>query len=637
MIQMDLMSPASLYLLLWALGCAAGFFAALLVLHRRRVLTPATALAVALAWLFLFIGSKWHSRLEHLPWTQALLVSPVELFAPGRRLPLGLLTSGTAAALACLALRLPWRDVGDALAVFWSVLIPIGRIGCMVYGCCLGTVCPSWLPFGWRYGPGTEAFHLQLAAGHLSPTSTVSLPVHPLPLYFALASLGTLAILVWLLRRAAPPGTLLLTFCLLRPATKLALEPLRAEPALPWLMIGIPAATLGVAIPVALSLLVRRVRIARGRRLATATLLPLAVLAITAPSARADAAPLAVSLQKYAQDPLPNRRLLRRLEREGRNDHSPAVLLALADARLRSGSFAAAERLFTRVTAAGVEEPFATWAILGRGWAAVLDGTTPDPVAPDGNPVAAIMQGLVTSRRDEADRSFARVVADGRASSGLRAVAFLAAAYAAYWAHEDDGSTIAAFDEAAASADGSLVDDARYGAARARIRAGDVAGALPILHDLATWHSNGRPGPASAGLVALDRQAIFRAGFVRYRRGAVRTPEDQLHVMLDGDGAALARAALRDLGETLPEPRPVPRPRVHRATVVTRAAPPVVHATTPPTAAPSRWSLPSLAMVARWTRVILGMAALLAAMLLAHTWWWERRIPPGGRHDTRVE
>src|SRR5262245_9366653 len=110
------MTAASLYLLFWTLGCAAGFLAALLVLHYRRALTLGTGFAVALAWLFLFIGSKWHSRLETLPWTVALNVSPSELFAPGRRLPLGLLTSGTAAALACLALRLPWRQVGDALA-----------------------------------------------------------------------------------------------------------------------------------------------------------------------------------------------------------------------------------------------------------------------------------------------------------------------------------------------------------------------------------------------------------------------------------------------------------------------------------------------------------------------------------------
>ncbi len=629
------MSPASLYLLFWTLGCAAGFLAAIFVLRRRRALTAATVFTVALAWLFLFIGSKWHSRLEHLPWTQALLVSPAELFAPGRRLPLGLLSSGTAAALACMALRLPWRDVGDALAVFWSVLIPIGRMGCMVYGCCLGTLCPPWLrSLGWRYGPGSEAFHLQLGGGHIPATSTLSRPVHPLPLYFALASLGTLAVLFWLLRRAAPPGMLLLTFCLLRPTTKLALEPLRAEPALPWLMIGIPAATLAVATAVAVPLLFRRVRIARGRRLATATLLPLVMLASSAPLAHAGEAPWTDSVQRYAQNPLRNRRLLRRLGREGRDDHPPVVFLALADARLRSGSFSAAERLFARVTAATAEEPFATWALLGRAWAGLLAGGTPESVVVTATPVAAIMRGLVAHRSDEAERSFARVTADSHASSGLRAAAHLAHAYARYWAREDDAKTIVAFDDAVAAADGSLVDDARYGAARARLRAGDVSGALPILHDLATWHMNGRPGPASTALVALDREAVLRAGFVRYRRGAVRAPEDQLHVMLDGDGAALARAALRELGETVSEPRAAARPRVLPRPAPERPAPFAVHA--PVRSQTPRWSHPSLDAVSAWLRRVLLAAAVLAALLLAHTWWWDRCIPRGGRHGPRI-
>ena len=627
------MSPASLYLLLWTLGCAAGFVSAVVVLHRRHALTAASAGAVALAWLFLFIGSKWHSRLEHLPWTQALLVTPAELFAPGRRLPLGLLTSGAAAVLACLVLRLPWRDVGDALAVFWSVLIPIGRVGCMLYGCCLGTVCPPWLrPIGWRYGPGTEAFHLQLAAGIISPASTLSLPVHPLPLYFALASVGTLAVLVWLLRRAAPPGILLLTFCLLRPATKLALEPLRAEPALPWLMIGIPAITLAVAIAVAVPLLLRRVRIARGRRLAAATLLPLVLLALTARLAHSGEPPWTTSLQKYAQNPLRNRRLLRRLEREGR-DHSPVVLLALADARLRSGSFAAAERLFARASTATAEESLATWAVLGRAWAGLLAGDTPEVGDAGTSPVAVIMQGLAQQRSDEAERIFARVTGDGRASSGLRAAAQLALAYARYWAREDDAGTIAGFDDAVALADGRLVDDARYGAARARLRAGDPS-ATPILHDLATWHTNGRPGPTSPALVALEREALLRAGFVRYRRGAVRTPEDQLHVMLDGDGAALARAALRELGESVPEPRPAPRPRARREPAPERPASPVVHV--PIRTHASQRSHPSLDTISAWLRRVLVGAAVLAALLIAHTWWWDRCIPRGGRHGPRT-
>jgi prolipoprotein diacylglyceryltransferase len=626
------MRPSSLYLLLWTLGCITGFVAALVVLHRRRVLTPATALVIALAWLFLFIGSKWHSRFESLPLASALTLSPVELLTPGRRLPLGLLTSGVAAALACLAFRLPWRHAGDALAVFWSVLIPIGRIGCMTYGCCLGTVCPSWLrPLGWCYGPGSEAFHLQLATGLIPPTSTLSLPVHPLPLYFALASLGTLAAFVWLLRRDAPPGTLLLVFCLVRPATKLALEPLRAEPALPWLMIGIPATTLAIAVTIGLALVLRRLRLGRARRLATAMLL---AFMLAAPSASAEEQPWAEALQKYAQNPLRHRRHLRRLEREGRDDHPPVVLLALADARLRAGNFAAADRLFAQAMTANPDEPFATWAVLGRTWARLLAGDVPALPAAEQSPVAAVLRGLVEASHrgtNGADDSFAQVAEDPRASPALRAAAALCAAYARYWRQDDDGGAIAAFDAAVAAADGDLIDDARYGAARARLRAGDIAAAQPMLRELAAWHANGRPGPTSPALIALEWRALLRAGFERYRRGPVRTPEQQVVLMLNGDGAALARAALRDLGEAVPEPRVTPRPKVvPAASVPLRPTPPVVQVRVPEE---PRQSPASLEVISAWLRRLLLAAAVLVVLLIAHTWWWDRWIPRGGRHE----
>jgi tetratricopeptide (TPR) repeat protein len=322
--------------------------------------------------------------------------------------------------------------------------------------------------------------------------------------------------------------------------------------------------------------------------------------------------PWTESLQRYAQNPLRNRRLLRRLEREGRGDHPPVVLLALADARLRSGSFAAAERLFARVSAANPEEPFGTWAALGRTWASLLAGGTPEPIGGEPSPVAAVLRGLVDAaqqRAEEATQSFARAVDDPRAPPALRAAAQLAAAYARYWARDDDAGTIAAFDTAVAAADGNLVDDARYGAARARLRAGDVSGALPMLHDLAAWHVNGTPGPAAPALVALDRPALLRAGFERYRRASVRTPEQQLHLMLDGDGAALARAALRELGEDAPEPRPTPavRTRMVNAGTPARKTPPVVQVAVRPQA-PARFH-PSLDVVSAWLQpVLLGAA-----------------------------
>jgi hypothetical protein len=42
-------------------------------------------------------------------------------------------------------------------------------------------------------------------------------------------------------------------------------------------------------------------------------------------------------------------------------------------------------------------------------------------------------------------------------------------------------------------------------------------------------------------------------------------------------------------------------------------------------------SHPSLADVAAWLRPVLLGAATLVVLLLAHG-WWDRRLPPGGRH-----
>jgi prolipoprotein diacylglyceryltransferase len=97
-----------------------------------------------------------------------------------------------------------------------------------------------------------------------------SLPAHPLPLYFGLASVATLGVLVLLLRRGAPPGTLLAAFCVLRPAAKLALEPLRAPERGGFLMVVIPGGVLAVTCGMLAGMLARRVVAARAARIAGA-------------------------------------------------------------------------------------------------------------------------------------------------------------------------------------------------------------------------------------------------------------------------------------------------------------------------------------------------------------------------------
>jgi phosphatidylglycerol:prolipoprotein diacylglycerol transferase len=250
----------SAHLLCWTAGAAAGLVAGILVLRTRGAVTWATVLALGWAWEGVLLGAKWHFRLELYPLADALWVTPRELLEPGVRIPLGLLTGGVLAGLWCLLARAPWRETGDALAVAACVMMPIGRIGCLLDGCCMGSACGPWAPFCLRYPRGTDAYLAQVGTGLLRGSEPFSLPAHPLPIYFAASALAMLGVLLWLLRHQAAPGALLAAFLVLEPATKLLLEPLRATPRPPTLMVGIPATIL-----VGTLLVLAATRVVRGR------------------------------------------------------------------------------------------------------------------------------------------------------------------------------------------------------------------------------------------------------------------------------------------------------------------------------------------------------------------------------------
>jgi len=258
------------HMICWTAGAAAGFVAGVLVLRTRGAVTWATVLALGWAWEGLILGAKWQFRLEFYPLAEAFWVSPRELLEPGVRIPLGLLTGGVLAGLWCLIVRAPWRATGDALAVAACVMMPIGRIGCLLDGCCMGAACGPFAPFCLRYPSGTDAYLAQVRSGRLAGTEPMSLPAHPLPIYFGVSALAILAVLLWLLLvRKAPPGALLAAYLVLEPATKLLLEPLRANPRPPGLMVGIP-----LTILVGTLLILVRTWLRRTRRLAPAVVEP---------------------------------------------------------------------------------------------------------------------------------------------------------------------------------------------------------------------------------------------------------------------------------------------------------------------------------------------------------------------------
>ena len=586
------MSPTARYTLFWGLGMAAGSLAGLVVLRRRGGVSAGAVAAIALAWLGVLLGSKIQFRLEVFSLPEAFALSWWDLVAGGRRLPLGLYTGLLLAGLWCWITAAPWRAVGDALAVAYSVFIPIGRLGCLSFGCCMGTVCAlwggRWCP---RFPPGSEAYNQQLRDGLIGLDATASLPAHPLPVYFALASLLTVGVLLWELRRHAPAGTLLATFCVLRPAAKLALEPLRADPSPSPLMTLIPLAALGCTLAVIGGIALRRLMPSSVLRRRAATLaLALALAAPLGPrislaggSGDALAPEWAEILGDYMQNPRRGRRALLKAGRHGRGDVPPLVLLAMADARLRQGQRGIARRLFEEVAYGGEDGPWVAWAELGLGWTAALEDDPADARRhfarvderdSASRPLAMLLVALLDSEggwRDEADQAFASIVDDPAAEAGLRQTAALGRAYLAYWA-EDYEQAAAAFDQSAFLMSGSpLWDDARYGGAVARWHAGEEAEARAELRALAHMSSPRivREETTSA-LLDLERRAFMRSALARYRHEPVRIPEQQVTALLDRDGPALARARLAAMGEKVEAPRVVVH-RVHRTKIAERS------------------------------------------------------------------
>ena len=91
----------------------------------------------------------------------------------------------------------PW-DAGDLAAVSVPIGYGIGRIGCLLNGCCYGGACS--LPWAMHFHPEG-----------VSDTG----PVHPTQIYSAFAALVMYLILAWMEKRRQFRGQLVLLFCIL--------------------------------------------------------------------------------------------------------------------------------------------------------------------------------------------------------------------------------------------------------------------------------------------------------------------------------------------------------------------------------------------------------------------------------------
>lgn len=108
------------------------------------------------------------------------------------------------AAQKALRLRRPPIAV---LALGLVALIAVGRWGCLLNGCCFGTI--TNLPWAVHYDASTFSFFLHRSLGLLAPDARLSLGVHPFPAYESLGLFLWLPFGYWLSKRLRSEGALL--------------------------------------------------------------------------------------------------------------------------------------------------------------------------------------------------------------------------------------------------------------------------------------------------------------------------------------------------------------------------------------------------------------------------------------------
>lgn len=136
----------------------------------------------------------------------------------------GVIWTGVLAGMGTL-IFLAWRGGMPVWRVVDAAIVPvplaqaIGRVGCLLGGCCFGR--PTDLPWGLIYSNGD---------GHERTGVPLGIPLHPFPLYEALFSLLVmLPALLWLRRRQRFAGELALAYLVIYGTARLLLETTRGD------------------------------------------------------------------------------------------------------------------------------------------------------------------------------------------------------------------------------------------------------------------------------------------------------------------------------------------------------------------------------------------------------------------------
>ena len=133
----------------------------------------------------------------------------------------------------------------DAWAPAFAFGGGIGRVACLLHGCCYGA--PTSLPWAIQYPYGSIPWHDHLSAGHISRVESLSAAVHPFPVYLLLMEWILAVYLLRLRKRARFEGEVTLHFLAIHGLAKGWLELFR-DPVSGFHLVVVPIGLVALAV-----------------------------------------------------------------------------------------------------------------------------------------------------------------------------------------------------------------------------------------------------------------------------------------------------------------------------------------------------------------------------------------------------
>ena len=211
---------------------AVGFLAALWLATRRcerRGVSTESIHDLAL-WLLIggFLGARLYFVVDYWgelvdSWSGIFQINDGGLVLHG-----AFLGGAIAFFLRYLARRFPILPTLDILAPSIALGMAIGRVGCLLNGCCYGILCqiPS---IGLKFPAKTPAWIGQRARGLIPADALSTLATHPTQIYLIIEAVAILAVLLYRGRKPRRQGELFGVFLSLYPATHFVIEIFRDD------------------------------------------------------------------------------------------------------------------------------------------------------------------------------------------------------------------------------------------------------------------------------------------------------------------------------------------------------------------------------------------------------------------------